>query len=367
MGLWCLSEIWKLILHGDKLMHISPIVFRLIPIGILAVAFITPAAARDKSDIIVLKNGNEVNGEIRNLERGMLTFRTDSMGTVAVKWEDVERITSTYLFTVEDTSGHRYVGSLQPAVQPRRVHVVGPKPVSDLHHISIVGIHELEGSLWNRFSGAIELGYTFTKASARTQFNVSSDLAYRSEILESSVSYDSLLSHSHGEKDVERNVLTLRAGRQIGRKWLLFALGKFEHNLELELDKRKSVLIGPGYNVHRSNRSSILLAGGVSYTRERYLDRSGVNTAEGAVGIQTDFFKLYTPKVDLTSTFYVIPNLTTSSRVRAEFSSKLRLEIFSDFFVNFSFYDSYDSKPPSETASKNDYGFVTGVSYSFRR
>ena len=105
----------------------------------------------------------------------------------------------------------------------------------------------------------------------------------------------------------------------------------------------------------------------MSYTRERYLDQSGLNNAEGSAGIQADFFKLYTPKVDLTTRFFVLPNMTTSGRVRLEFDSKLRLEIFKDFFVTFSFYDSYDSKPPSETATKNDYGFVTGISFSFRR
>jgi hypothetical protein len=35
--------------------------------------------------------------------------------------------------------------------------------------------------------------------------------------------------------------------------------------------------------------------------------------------------------------------------------------------VGLTFYDSYDSRPPSETATKNDYGFTTGLSWSFRR
>ena len=348
-------------------MHISSIVKRLFPIAILAIPAFLAAAGRDKSDIIVLKNGNQVNGEIRKLERGMLTLKTDSMSTLEIKWEDVERISSKFIFTVEDTRGNLYVGTLRAADQPRRVHVIGPKPANDLNHILIVGIRELEGSLWNRFSGAVEFGYTFTKASDRTQINMSSDLAYRAEILDSSIAYDSNLSHSKGQKDVERDVLTLKGSRNIGRKWLFFAIGKFEHNLELELDKRKSVLAGPGYKLHRSNRTNMLLLDGMSYTRERYLDQSGVNNAEGAAGIQFDFFKLYTPKVDLTTTFFLIPNMTTSGRIRAEFNSKLRLEVFSYFTVNFSFYDSYDNHPPSATATKNDYGFVTGVSFSFRR
>ena len=348
-------------------MRISSTVLRLFPIAILAIPALLAAADREKSDIIVMKNGNQVNGEIRKLERGMLTFKTDSMGTVDIKWGDVERITSKYLFTVEDTSGRLYIGTLQAAEQPRRVHVVGPKPVSDLNHISIVGIREFEGSLWNRFSGTVELGYTFTKASDRKQFNLTSDLAYHAEYLDASASYDSNLSTSKGQKEVDRNVMTLSGSRNLGAKWLFFGQGRFEHNLELQLDKRNSALAGPGYKMMKTQRAQILLAGGITYTHERYLDQTVVNNAEGAAGIQADFFKLYTPKVDVTTRFFVSPNITTSGRVRMEFNTKLRLEIFKNFYINFSFYDSYDSKPPSETATKNDYGFVTGVSFSFRR
>jgi hypothetical protein len=62
-----------------------------------------------------------------------------------------------------------------------------------------------------------------------------------------------------------------------------------------------------------------------------------------------------------------LPNFTTKGRRRMEFNSKLRIEVLRDFFVTMTLYDSYDSKPPSETASKNDYGFTTGLSWSFGR
>jgi len=39
--------------------------------------------------------------------------------------------------------------------------------------------------------------------------------------------------------------------------------------------------------------------------------------------------------------------------------------MFSDFFWQLEFYDSYDSDPQSESAEKNDYGITTSVSYDF--
>ena len=93
-----------------------------------------------------------------------------------------------------------------------------------------------------------------------------------------------------------------------------------------------------------------------SFTRENYYGQEVTKNAEGFFGIDAQFFKLYSPKVDITSQFAYKPNFTTRGRRRLEFNSKLRIEVLKDFFVNLTFYDSYDSRPPSETATKNDYG-----------
>jgi hypothetical protein len=348
-------------------LRISSTIARLIPILILALASCLPADAREKSDIVVLKNGNRLNGEIRKLDRGLLTVKTDSMSTIEIKWEDVDRIESNYFFTVEDTQGWIYVGSIKAADAPRFLDVIGPVPAHNLNHLAVVGIREFERNLWQRFSGGIELGYTFTKASERTQFNLRSDLNYRAQRNEAYASFDTILSSSKGETDINRQAITFGGNRYFTGKWLLFYQGKVEHNLELELDRRFSLQSGPGYIISKTNRSEFTLGGGFSYTRERYFEEEGVNNAEAVVGITAQFFKLHSPKIDLTVRYILLPNLTTSGRVRSEFDSKLRLEVFRDFYVNFSFYDSYDTKPPLETATGHDYGFITGISWSFNR
>jgi hypothetical protein len=64
-----------------------------------------PVSAREKTDIVILKNGDRITCEVKSLSRGMLTVKTDSMGTVDIKWPDVDKITTKYLFTVQDTAG----------------------------------------------------------------------------------------------------------------------------------------------------------------------------------------------------------------------------------------------------------------------
>ncbi len=57
-----------------------------------------PLLARDKTDVVILKNGDHVTGEIKSLDRGKMTLSTDSMGTVQIEWEDVARVTSLCVF-----------------------------------------------------------------------------------------------------------------------------------------------------------------------------------------------------------------------------------------------------------------------------
>jgi hypothetical protein len=348
-------------------MGISSSIRRWILVAIAAAFAVQPVLSREKSDVIILKNGNNVTGEIWRLQRGLLTVKTDAMGTLDIKWEDVKHISSRFVFVVEGSRGERYIGALQAAAEDQRLNIVGRNPVSNLDHMSVVELSEVGSTLWNKFSGSIELGYTFTKASDRTQLNVNSDLTYRTKRYEGQFAYDTMISNSNGVQEANRKVISLGGSRYLGKKWQLLSKAMWEHNLELQLDKRFSFLGAPAYDILKTNRSSFLLVGGIAFSHETYYGQLARNNAEGNFGLNAQVFKLYSPKLDLTTSYYVLPNFTTSGRVRMELNSSLRFEIFKDFFVNFSFYDSYDNRPPSETATTNDYGIVTGVSWSFHR
>ncbi|MEJ2109438.1 MAG: DUF481 domain-containing protein [Acidobacteriota bacterium] len=291
----------------------------LLPILVFALCGCLPARAREKSDLLVLKNGNSVHGEIVRLQRGLLTCKTASMGTLEIKWEDLAQISSNFQFAVEDTNGQLFVGRIEVGEEPESIHVVGRRPVRNLKHLSIVEIREARQDLLQRFSGAVELGYTFTKASERQQFTLYSDLRYRAERYEGTFSFDSILSSSKKPEDTERNtdidrkVVAFGGNRNLTGKWLIFSQGRSEHNLELELDRRWSFLGGPLYIAHRTNRAEFAVRGGLSYTRERYFDEEGVNNAEIVAGANAQFFKLYTPKVDFIVDFLLLPTVLTAN------------------------------------------------------
>jgi hypothetical protein len=250
-------------------MHSTRLVSGCLSILLMVISAVLPAPARDKTDVIRLKNGDRITCEIKYLRRGMLTVKTDSMSTVEIKWQDIESVMSEHLFTVQDTQGQLFVGSLQAAAEPRSVNVAGPTPASNLQHLSVVEIKELEGSIWRRFSGAVDLGYSFAKASSRTQFNFAGDVTYLTEHYSAKVDYSSTVGTSNGATDVNRQSTHITGSRYLGRKWLAFGQLSYDHNLELQLDRRVTFLAGPGYKLVRSNRSMITLVGGAPPSRAR--------------------------------------------------------------------------------------------------
>ena len=48
--------------------------------------------ARDKTDVVILRNGDHLSGDIVSLEFGILTLKTDNMSTLNIEWPAVRSI-----------------------------------------------------------------------------------------------------------------------------------------------------------------------------------------------------------------------------------------------------------------------------------
>src|SRR5688572_25888340 len=61
----------------------------------------SPSTAAPKTDTIVLVNGNAITGEVKRLDRGILSYSTDYMGTLNIEWDKVAQLRSTQLMEIE--------------------------------------------------------------------------------------------------------------------------------------------------------------------------------------------------------------------------------------------------------------------------
>jgi hypothetical protein len=328
-------------------------------------ARVPQAAGAEKTDIIVLANGDRVTGEIRSLTDGLLTYKTDDMGTLSVEWERIQRISSQWPFILEDVRGVRYSGALRETPNDGEVMVLtGSGPVT-LKLADVVGIARFGKSLAQRFQGYLDFGFSLQKAQKYTQLNLAANLSYLSKRWGGRADASSYFTSQEGVEDITKNLFSLNALGLIKKRWAAAAFTQFEQNTELNLAGRLLLGAGIGRYFKRTNRQVIDGIAAIDVTRENYFDDTESETnMEGVLGVNFQAFRYVFPNMDISTSLHAYPSLTEKGRVRVNFQANIRYELFRRFYVSLGFHDSYDSKPGGETTAKNDYSLTFGISWS---
>ncbi|MCJ7753073.1 MAG: hypothetical protein MUP13_00770, partial [Thermoanaerobaculales bacterium] len=95
-------------------------------LGVVTLAWCAaPAAAHDKTAVVVLKNGDRSTGEIKGVAQEALELDTDAAGTIKLEWTHVASLSSTFTYEVEVTTGERYFGSFEASDETGELLIVG--------------------------------------------------------------------------------------------------------------------------------------------------------------------------------------------------------------------------------------------------
>ena len=321
----------------------------------------------EKTDAVVLVNGDRITGDIKKLERGKLEFKTDDMGSVYIDWTKITKITSNKSFDVELDSGERHIGSLQETSEAGKMVVSTKDGPITLDIISVVLITPIEARFKERFKGYIDVGFSFQKANQLTNWILGTELTYRTIKWATKAEGYSYFSKQQGVEGTTRHSLMLQLSRLLKNRWQATLLTMLQHNEELGLRLRATFGGGTGRHLVQTNHMLFLLAGGVAATREQFVGSDEIHyNAEllGALSFQA--FRFDNPKLDTTLGLTVYPSVTDFGRIRLEFNGRVRYELLKDFYITLSVFDHFDSRPGSADVSKNDYGIDATLTYSFR-
>jgi hypothetical protein len=143
--------------------HLRPLA-----VAVLSLFLMPSPCAAQKTDTIVLRNGDRFTGEIKSLQFGYLEVSTDSLSTVMVVWLDVVEVTSTHRFVVEVGSGQQHIGALQSPA-PGTLQVGDPQ-AQPLDISDVVSIRPGRSKLLARVDGSLELDFTVARANNQKQW-----------------------------------------------------------------------------------------------------------------------------------------------------------------------------------------------------
>ena len=325
----------------------------LLVLGLLSVA---PAVAgAQKTDTLWLARGDRLVGEIKRMQRAQVEYSTDDMSTVYVQWDKVLRLVSRTNLDVELRNGDRYFGALVPG--PARHLVVSGFRIDTLPMDQVAEITPLKKTFWSRLNGYLDLGFNFQKASDIVQLTTDGQVRYRGEKTESQVSWSFFFQDQDSSSTTSRASGGVVERIFLTRRWNAGGAIGLETNDELDLNLR-TTFSGFGERIIATNNHIDFNGGvGLVVTREDYAGNPEVQT-NVELAFLADFaaFRYVQPKLDAGVTATVRPSLTTAGRIRVDLDARLGYEVIKDFMVNLSYFQRYDSKPPSVDAPKNDLG-----------
>jgi len=315
----------------------------------------------------MLNNGDRITCEIKELSRDKLKVKTDSGGTIEFEWEDIVSIKSDYYFRVEDASGHRYFGEIELAEDQTLFRIKSESEIVAIESILVTEIEPIDTSFWSRFDGSVKLGYEFTRASnvAQGYFDWKNYYSTELDLVNSKVYFGRTDRHDD-QGIILRNEIIVAYTRLLRGKWTGTTGISLERNDELNLQHRLLISVLSGTTPLKSNHHRMLASAGVSLNSELATDST--NTSESLeialVGSYSRFF-YDTPKVALDTSLEVFPSITEQGRVRVNYGIDWSREIVSDLTFTLNFYFKYDNKGTSGEGPERDYGFGTGLGYSY--
>ena len=329
---------------------------------LLTVSF---SARAERTDVVFLKNGDRITGEVKSLYQAKLEFKTDHMGTLYIEWDDIREIVSDTGQAVELSNGQRFYGPLTKSENQDMLMVDTEEGAVGLSTTDVVGMYQVEAGFWNRLDISARLGFSWDKGSEVGRYNIGLDAEFRHPDFITSFGFSTEITTQEGRDDTNRADMNLNHLVFKKNKKFVDYFGNLQQNDELGIDLRALAGAAYGWMPIRSNRNWFSLAAGLDVNHE-IPTRGDAETNLEAVGMLSyEYYKYSTPERKFSVTLLVFPSLTDFGRVRADFRTDFRIEFVEDFFWVLDFYANYDSDPISVNASNSDYGVVSSVAYKF--
>ena len=346
-----------------------------IRLALLSAALVLAPAlfAREKTDVLVMKNGDRMTCQVKGLEAGVLYVSFDYIdGTASVEWSKVARLESNQLFIVKTEDGSVYTGRLKTAEsaagEPVKIEVFEPpEPAVLLESPQVVSIIETSEKFWRRFNGEVSFGVIYSKGNESTQYTFGSQTVYLRERWSAAANFNSTLSSSTGTSASTRNSLDLIGTRLLPwNKYFYSGLGSFLQSSAQGITLQTSIGGGLGRYLKNTNRSKISVLGGVSWQSTNYhpslVPVGKQNLAAALIATDINLFKFDKTNLDVNAT--VFPALSEPGRFRFNTNATYYIKLISNLSWNVSFYGNWDNRPPPGF-SGSDYGSSAGLSWTF--
>lgn len=331
----------------------------------LIFAFFTSAPLFSQTDSIFFKNKDLLIGEIKSMDRGVITVSTAySKEDFKVKWVQVDRIITKVPFIITTSDGIRTFGNIIGSESGKLTFKPEKSESIVLQLYNIIGINKVETRFLDRLKAEIDLGFTVAKARNQRQLTIRSRVGYLTKKWALSGSFNVLASVQDETEAIGRMDANLTYIYFLQKDW--FAVGRldFLSNTEQKLDLRSNTKLGFGKFIKRDNHLYWNFSAGTSFNNERFMGEAEKRqSAESWFGSEVNLFDV--GDISLLSNVYAYPSITEKGRVRVDYRVDLKYNLPLDFYIKTGLTWNYDNKP-TPGAPLHDYVWQTTFGWSWK-
>ena len=335
----------------------------------LSIAFFLCNTLTAQVDTLVMTDGTELIGELKDLKQGVIIMETDfSDSDFKIEWDKVKEIKSERSFIINTSKGGHLNGTINTDPDDPGKVVVNDVDNGSVSFsiLDVVYLKSVKDTFLSRLSLLLSAGYTLTKANNNHQFSARLNSGYLSNVFGADLYFSAVRSFQTIDDTLKTSTKRTEGGLGLKffliRDWFVLARNDMLQSTEQELKLRSVTNVGIGnYIVNTNSLYFVLSAGGAWNYEKPEIDSIAVrNSFEGFGGLEFNIFDI--GDLGLKTSYMGYISITESPRYRSDFNFDIKYDFPLDFFINFGFTLNHDSRP-LPGASTIDYVLQTTIGW----
>lgn len=320
-----------------------------------------------RADSIYLYNGQVLIGDVQASNLGSIAIDDIDMKIIKVKLYKIRRLRVSELFKINTMQKQTYYGVLEPSDTSGWVTIrteTGesiPLAIGDIHDLIT-----LNKQFFKRLYGNIAAGFSYAKSSDIGQVNFSGMAAFATKHWEYQLQASEIGSIDSSKFSRDNENIQFFGAYNFTTDWFGAGVLQYQRNLELSIARRYLELLGVGNKLFIKDTWQLYVISGLSITQEKSTEGvSSPTRLELPLMLQFNFFKFHNPDIQVAVSWTGYYGLTETGRIRYSGSTSFSWQLIRYFYLTINPYSNFDSKPPSTTASKFDFGVALSLTYKF--
>jgi putative salt-induced outer membrane protein YdiY len=332
----------------------------------------TPTTPTPALDVVTLKDGSVIYGEVIEMTGGLLHIKNSMVNDIMkVKWEAVSKLAVSHPIPFHLKDGTVLIGTVEES-DPEMIKLkAGPTGSMMTVPMNVVTQVNPVAQSPVIYTGSINAGYSQSAGNAHLK-NISmiGDFVARSEQLRLTMLGRYIYGDNNGSLITRNARGSTKLDFFITKRFFWFASAYFEHDFFQDLKLRTAIASGPGYQwIERGDYGgffkdmTLYTEAGPSYFNEDFRTAEDQASFRGRVSTRWNW-----PMFDDRLTIYhyheIFPSLQTFSDFFFTMDNGIRFKLLEGLASGFQVTTRYNNRPPAGTVNTDNLYLLT-LGYSF--